>query len=204
MRPVQSKVLPKSISEESVSNSAKADKIVLGNSDDINDDSNTPRTDLTMRWEPHKLKDESGGGDEGGGGSSKDPAVVPHLNIVSNGDRPSSGKPERSLSFINHSSKSEGSHAILDILRQQDVFDIDEQTRLLSEEQEKTKLSRRGNNAFSRTKPLIRQALSCACICSPSAMSLEHMHAVAKTGDLFFDRDGSNFEGQRLSSDVVR
>lgn len=204
MRPIQTKVIPRAFSEESVSNSTKADKIVLGNSDDVNDDSVSPRAHPTTRWDTHKIA-ESAPQDAGG----KNPPVIPHLKVEGARDNPSNkstqARSERSLSFINKSSKSEsGGPSILNILREQDVFDIDEQTRLLSEDLQKTKLSRRGNNAFSRKKPFIRRVLTCVCIFSPRAMSSQQMHSVAKTGDLFLDRDDSTFEGQRLSSDVIR
>lgn len=201
MRPVQQKVLPRSMSEgeESVSNSVKADKIVLGNSADKNDDGGPHNTQQSPRFsEYHESYDSVK--------LTTDPVVDAPI-VIKPQPRPPSNQAknsERSLSFMHRSTKSDSGNMKLQLLRQTDVFDIEEQSKLLSEDLEKTKLARKGNNAYSRKKSLWRRLISCNCLRSPGFMSSEQIYEVAKTGDLFFDRQGSTFEGQRLPFDIIR
>ena len=192
MRTVQSKVLPRTYSEESTTNSVKADKIVIGKSDEI-DDSNSHNhgSDPTARWQGHRLI-ESG---EYIAASTKQPPI---LHIDTRQVSASSSVRERSKSFLSRPMMTgKSGFKVANVLKQQDVYNVEEQTLLLSEQLNKP-------TAHRREKSFLRRALSCTCFTSPRSLSAEELYSAAKTGDLFFDRKGVVLEGQRLAHDIIR
>jgi hypothetical protein len=207
---------PRALSENSSWNQNNSSNIVLDAKVEL-DSSITPRNDPpNARWHPHQVlesaispqisqKDGSNSVSRQVSFKIEEDAAAQVSSSKQNSSKtppPSSPaaviKKSRTLSFLHQSSESKSN----EFSEEKDLFEVEKQLKGLHRSIDASKQTQ--HNAFVHSKPLFLRLFTCSIITQPAYRSMDQIHNSAKTWDLFFQRRGTEFEGDVLSQDILR